>query len=343
MTSPIWIFRVASRPEVGGGHVARCRVLAQALAQTVPVKFVLDRRGQQWSPSLLNLGFDVAFETDDIVEEGAVCIVDGYDFEEAELAMWRRQVAMLAMFIDFGRSSHLADISIDLGGNLRASGDKSSSILSGLQYALVDASFANEAVSCQSPDLEHVVVCFGTRDSKNGTALALHALDAAIPSDAGTIITVAIGSEAPHLTSVLQLAKEMRIPTRVSIDEQNMPNLLRSADFVLGAGGVGLLERLLSGVPSITVCMAENQRHVVDVVSQSEATIHVGPIEQQSIESLAKVISKIFRDPDRREAMAQNGRTLVDGAGPQRLADALIAEHRQLIELKRAGYSVNDT
>lgn len=342
MTSPVWIFRVASSLEAGGGHVARCRVLAQALAHTVPVRFVLDRGGRQWGPALLKLGFEVAFEGDEVAREGAVCIVDGYEFEEADLSIWRRHVAMLVVFADFGRPSRFADMSIDLGGNLCSSEAKSSSILNGLQYALVDASFDRGVVTLQRPCFENVVVCFGTRDSKNGTVLALNALDVTIPPNIDTRITVAIGSQAPHLASVLQLAEKMRVTTRVSIDEQDMPNLLASADFVLGAGGVGLLERMLSGIPSITVCMAENQKRVIDIAGRNEATINAGSFEQLSTETLAKLVSQIYRDPDRRAVMARNGRTLVDGTGPQRLAAALIAAHRQLVDLKCAGSSVNN-
>lgn len=341
MTAGLWNFRVASKPEVGGGHVARCRVLAGALSRHVPVRIVLDREGTRWRASLTAQGFDVSefAEADDL--SGAVCIVDEYEFGDAELSRWKERVAMLVMFYDTGSLPPSVDVAIRLDGAAERASRPTVTYLDGLQFALVEPAFAEKGKVRAHRAVEHVVVCFGALDSKNGTELALRALDAGwtgAPESAG--ITVAIGGGAPHLESVRRSADRMRIPTRISVDERNMPELLASADLAVGAGGVGLLERMAAGVPSVTVCVAENQRPLVDLAARQGGTIYAGAINELSHARLAEAVSRLCGDSDLREAMTARGRDLVDGRGGDRLADALLAEYRVRTDQAGSGTAV---
>ena len=133
----------------------------------------------------------------------------------------------------------------------------------------------------------------------------------------------AIKSEGPRMT--------------LQVDVSDMAALYRSADLVIGAGGVGLLERMASGVPSITIELAPNQRLQLRGAAALGATLDVGMVSDLSPEGLQKDISRLAGDPVLRRAMSKHGRKAVDGRGAERVATALLDLARTWIPVKTEG------
>jgi spore coat polysaccharide biosynthesis predicted glycosyltransferase SpsG len=72
-------------------------------------------------------------------------------------------------------------------------------------------------------------------------------------------ITVVMGATAPWIKDVQQQANEMPWITEVVVGINNMAELMANSDLAIGAAGSTSWERCCLGLPTVMICMAENQ------------------------------------------------------------------------------------
>lgn len=321
---PPWLFRVADAPAAGAGHMARCRALAAALEGFAPAQFMLSRAGGHWRQTLEQEGLRVVAPEDAGNTAWSGSVLDGYDFDRDDAQALRRIAAPLVLIDDLDRAMPEADLIVFPGRpDAAATGD--ARVLCGPQFALLAAAYRVPPPPRTAACAERVLVSFGARDSKNATALALEALlDCA---DAGWTpkVGVIMGGQAPHLEAVRTLVEKLGDRGRLSTDVTDMAELLRAADFAIGAGGVSLLERMACGVPSVTVGVADNQIRQSEYAATAGATVYAGPIEQLQQDDLRASMLALAQDGAKRRAIAESGRRLVNGQGTDRVAVAMRA------------------
>ena len=109
---------------------------------------------------------------------------------------------------------------------------------------------------------------------------------------------------------------------RLVLDVPDMVGALDEADFVIGAGGVSLMERMAAGVPSLTLLLAENQRLLVEGAARLGATIDGSKLAR---DEFTGALQAVFADTGARVSMAAAGRTAIDGEGATRVAERLLA------------------
>lgn len=318
-----WLFRVASRPEDGAGHLSRCRALAKALAAHDGVVFLLDDGGEFWMPLLESEGLRATTAGQDLRGPWAGSVLDGYHFTRDtadELGVGASPVVAIDDFLSPPPGVHLV-INATLG--LEGETVKGIPALLGPRYALLDEQFMGLDVPAVSPTVGHVLLTFGATDPLNATGLAMDALQLLEPAGFRPRVTVVMPSRSVHRDAL-----GAKIAARLGVVEatheiRDMARLLRSADLVIGGGGVSLLERLASAVPSVTLCLADNQRAYVGGAVRAGATADGGMLPQVSAADLAEGILLLANDPQRRQDMAEAGHRLVDGRGAERVAGVL--------------------
>jgi len=316
-----WLFRVASRPEVGAGHISRCRSLARVLHKSVPVVFMLDADGQHWRQSLEADGFEVMVEGQAVEGEWSGVVLDHYDFDADAAQVLAAKAGPMVYMDDFMQPPPCAKLAINPAPDLAGDFIGDIPALLGPRFALLDARFANAAQRQTKERVEKIVVTFGARDSNNATGLALEALRR-LPHP--PFVSVVMSRHAPHLTDVTNTVSNMGEGVELRIDETDMPSLLRSADFVIGGGGVSLLERMASGLPSITIALAENQRNVCNGAAKTGGTLFAGWLRELEPDSLGTLICDLMNNVTARERMAIDASKLVDGDGAPRVAGKIL-------------------
>lgn len=107
-----------------------------------------------------------------------------------------------------------------------------------------------------------------------------------------------------------------------------MAPLMAAADIAIGAGGLGLWERHSTGLPSLALIAAENQRTQVLGADAAGLAVSLDP-SALDIRSFAEAASALAMDAARRSAMAAHGQALVDGLGAERVAEAVAALSQQ--------------
>jgi RimJ/RimL family protein N-acetyltransferase len=89
-------------------------------------------------------------------------------------------------------------------------------------------------------------------------------------------------------------------------------------------------------VPSIVVCIAENQRAGCEKLAADGVIVYVGKSADVDAAELAAALRRCLQNPALLAEMSQRGRALVDGRGAARLSELLAPTARENLTLRPA-------
>ena len=293
-----------------------------ALAKSNPVVFVLDRDGRDWVPVLAASGLTALCEGEEQDRPWIGSVLDGYDFTAADAGRLARTAPPLVVLDDFQTPPPHAHLVVNSAPGLSGSSLNGVPALLGPSYALLDRRFGEIHVRQPADSVEHVVVATGRNDPKKAIARILAALGRNL--SLWQQCTVAVGAQAAQDEQFVHAVAELGARVSVRTDVDNMAALYASADVAIGAGGVGMLERMASGTPSLTLTLADNQRLSVNGAVSLGATISCGDQEQCTVDRISDDFARLVADRRLRTHIAERGRAAVDGRGAPRVAEAII-------------------
>ncbi len=347
---PILLIRADADPTIGSGHVMRCLAIAQTWLRTGgtvhfacrdlpdPLRDRLVRVGCSVQPTTAKPGSEAdAKALSEIARSLAAdwIIVDGYafgvEFQQQVLATSGR----LLVVRDDDGPTHVRANTI-LNTNVFAqrefySVESASELLIGPSYALLRDEF-RDAARCQSdvaPQVRRVLVTFGGADPNDMTSRALAALDSL--NDPELHVDVVVGSCSTRQS--LPSGSKYRMQVRWRQNVSNMASLMSRADIAVTAGGSTCFELAAVGVPMFIVAIADNQLPVAESLGRLGAAVYLGQQADLRDPELANEIQELFHAADRRRAIAETAKRLVDGRGTNRVVDRML---RPLIRLRPA-------
>lgn len=260
-------------------------------------------------------------------------IVDHYAIDARWEKALRPLCRKLMVVDDLADRPHDCDLLLDQ--NLGRDGSDYSkqvpddcTILVGPQYALLRPEFAilrddslrRRAVS----QFKHLLITMGGVDQVDATSKVLEALqNCQLPGDLR--ITVVMGLHAPALERVQSLAKQMRQPTEVMVNVNNMAQLMVDSDLAIGAAGCTSWERCCLGLPAVIVVLAENQRKGAIALEQSGSVKLLDSVD--AIPSTLRSMLRLYATTDALRIFSQNSGLVTDGQGASRVRDALSERH----------------
>lgn len=321
-----WVFRVASTQQVGGGHVARCMVLAESLKRLgVDIQFVLDHGSRDFEGVIRSRGFPSISWERALQGQNRNLLLDGYHFSDGMICEAKASFGVIAGFWDFGLYANYLDLAIApaMKKSVQAQGLGAAltDICAGLEFAIVDPQYSARSVAGRNGS---VLVTFGRVDSKNATAVSLKALDIFCKRTGQELkITVALGAGAPHRKAIEEIVERQSGVNLVF--DAHMLSCFELASCVIGGGGVSLLERMAYGLPSISVTLSENQKMQIHACASAGGTISAGSIDSLSADVLAGIYEALHFDAKRREEMSLKAKLAVDAKGADRCAERMIS------------------
>jgi spore coat polysaccharide biosynthesis predicted glycosyltransferase SpsG len=107
----------------------------------------------------------------------------------------------------------------------------------------------------------------------------------------------------------------------VSPPTPDLPSLVASADLVVSAAGVTLLELCCVGAPAALVRIADNQKAGYEAAVARGVAAGLGTDPREHVETLRTLLL----DPDARAALGEKAMATVDGKGADRVLDAVEA------------------
>lgn len=342
------IFRTDASVMIGGGHVRRCLVLADALAEAGwAISFVCSAEAANIVPGLGSRGFAV-MEPGALEKAPVRCdlvVVDDYRLDatfERGARGWAKRILVVD---DLANRPHDCDVLLDQSPG-RARGayaglvPENCTLLLGPSYALLDRRFrAARGQRRATGKVERIFVNFGTTDTANATSLALDAIAAA---QLGAAIDIVIGSAAPHLTALRTKVASLGAAVSLHVDVDDVAALMQHADLAIGAGGVGALERCTLGLPSAILTVADNQHDNARALAASGAALYWGDVGSRTVNEIAAALKLLAADQVGRAAMSEAAAALVDGLGAARVCmncDApLRAKDGRVVSLRQATF-----
>jgi UDP-2,4-diacetamido-2,4,6-trideoxy-beta-L-altropyranose hydrolase len=184
-----------------------------------------------------------------------------------------RPAATQLMAIDDLAREHDCDILLDQNLHSEHAGRYTGRVprhcrtLQGPSFALLRAEFAQyrQAVAVRSGPVRRLLVSMGGADSGNATSLALEAirsLDRETLRVTGLEVDVVIGPLHPARAQLTAECAAMPL-TELHVGTSDMAGMLARADLAIGGGGISTWERCALGVPTIALCLADNQQELL--------------------------------------------------------------------------------
>jgi spore coat polysaccharide biosynthesis predicted glycosyltransferase SpsG len=269
-------------PEVGLGHRRRMEALAAAFERRGVVPTI--------GPCAPPLRADVV-------------VLDSYMFRADD-----------ATVVDAGWVGAVDDISRNLAVDLvvdpapgadPAAHTSSRAVLAGAKYSLVGAGLP--APPPLRPMVEAVVVTLGASQQARAAGDLARRIAQALPR--ATVRVVA----SPW--------SDISVPAGVDAIQtvDGLGPHLATADIVVTAAGVTMLESLALGRPTIAVVLADNQTRA------AHGAVAASAIHLVDIEDAVAAIVALADDAVERQRLSDAARALIDGHGPDRAANEILA------------------
>jgi UDP-2,4-diacetamido-2,4,6-trideoxy-beta-L-altropyranose hydrolase len=349
--------RVDASPAIGLGHLQRCLALAHALRATgAEIVFVFRALGIDVAQRVADAGFTghclpnpqadfhpgaapphAAWagppwyqDAHDTVTALAPAppewlIVDHYAFDN----QWQRAVAAqlrcrVAVIDDLADRDLEADLLLDhnlatpdhrhkYGGRV----SDQTPILGGPRFALLGPAYATAQRYQPHDTVRSIGIFMGGTDPSNLSNTALQACrDAA--AFTGPIEIVSTRAN-PHLAA-LKAAVASHPQNRLSLDLSDLAAFFSRHDLQIGAGGGASWERCCIGAPTLAVVAASNQMSVVPALAETDAVATLCAHELPGVRTIGNAVEALIDDPERRRALSEHSRALVDGKGALRAA-----------------------
>lgn len=339
----IWI-RGDANKDIGMGHVMRCLTVAEVLRDRgEEVCFLL--ASEDAVPLLQKKGFSYLVLHSDyrqpeeeleqleellVAHTPALFLADGYFFTPAYYEVVGKHTKV-ACFEDMGQ----VDPKVDLLINYNIYADEAlyperhaKAYLCGAGYIPLREEFTRESAP-DSMDIREtarkVLLTTGGADRYN---LAGQILEYALEHpESSNLEYYVVSGAANHHLPVLQALENKYKNIHLCVAVEQMAELMKSCDVAITAGGSTMYELSAVGVPFVCFSFAENQQKLVDTYGENGWSAYAGNYltrEQTMIPEMIESIMTLVSDSGYRRRLSQNLRTLVDGKGAWRIAQALL-------------------
>jgi UDP-2,4-diacetamido-2,4,6-trideoxy-beta-L-altropyranose hydrolase len=357
------IIRVDASVEMGVGHLTRCITLANSLAgQGAVVRFIMRARAAAFSGLVEAAGYQLVLLTDPQSEDHSPDRAENtyahwlpvswqHDAEQMREAIdrignadwlvvdhyalgarWERALRRAALRIlaidDLANRSHDCDTLLDqnfvheMETRYQSLLSPTCQALLGPRYALLRPEFLRlrQSLVARSGSVNRILICFGGTDPSNETSKTLAAVRRL--SAGGLAVDVVIGRGNPNADLVARQCRQMA-GFALHHGADNMAELMARADLAIGAGGVMSWERCCLGLPTLAICIAENQAGALTALAQAGAVMHLGEAASVTEEVIASALDTLLSDPGRLRQMSETALALVDGNGAGHVCEAM--------------------
>ena len=314
----------------GFGHITRCLSLSQAFKKEgISCKLMIN--GDETVEKLL-AGEEYILtdwigdqkETDLELEESDIAVIDSYLAEPVFYDKVASKVKVPVFIDDNKRFDYPRGIVIN--GNIYApeldyTEEKESKYLLGLEYAPMRKAFWGSSEKKVRHEVKEVIITFGGNDSENMTALFVSLLNKLFPTLKKKVLLGRTFEKSNEIETLYSENTELIF----NPDEKEMRAIMEEADIAFSGGGQTLAELAHVGVPTLAVCVADNQVRNVKAWQSTGFLEYLMAGGEEEFASKVEDFIKRHRDASTREEKSDIGKKLVDGKGAVNILDEVIS------------------
>lgn len=345
--------RVDASDQIGTGHFMRCLTLADALKQRgAQIRFVsrhlpehlrsmLAAQGHEYAllDSVQNnvvldelahahwLGVSQAQDATDSIQVLSDqtwdwLIIDHYALDARWESALRLAAKQIMVVDDIADRQHDCDVLLDqnfysdMGIRYIGKVPAQCRLLLGPRYALLRDEFRllHEQIKPRNGPVKRILIFFGGMDADNYTGRALKVLGNIGISDLH--VDVVIGAQHPFREQLEFTCAEHGFFCHVQT--KWMAELMTAADLAIGAGGSATWERCCLGLPTLTICVADNQhKQIADAAS--EGLLYAPELKDELSPVIKRHVRALMENVYLRHVVSSNGMKAVDGRGVSRV------------------------
>lgn len=317
---------------IGFGHIARCVSLSQAF----------EERGMQ--PELLINGdstvetilknrkyriFDWLKEKEDffmLVKDAHIIIVDSY---LAGYKFYKKiaKVATITAYLDDNkRLKYPKGVVINgniYAGNINYPKTDGITYLCGIQFALLRKEFQNIPKKNIKENIKSIVITFGGYDKRNMTEKILKFINEEYPRFTKNVI---INTNFQKIKEIEAL-KDRKTNLVYNPDTEKLKKIIIKSDIAISAGGQTLNELARLGIPTICICVAENQlQHIIEW-ERIKFLEYIGWYNDTNLTQKIKNLLFYLENKLVRKNKSEIGQKNIDGKGNRRITNFLLKDY----------------
>ncbi len=319
---------------IGLGHIVRCLSVCQAFEEKGFYPEFIIKGGKDTKELLKDKNCSVFDWHEDtpklfsIVNEVDVVIVDSYLANLSVYDEISKRVSIPVYIDDYLRLDYPKGVI--LNSCLGAEGYKYSSkagrsFLLGIKYALLRQPFWQTPPRKINEKVENVMLTFGGHDDKNMAPVVLGMLKDNYP---GADKNVVIGKCFDNVAEIKSQA-DANTNFIYAPNAEQMKVAMLEADVAISAGGQTINELAATGTPTISVCVADNQKKHLrgweGVGFLKNAGWHN---DRQIVNAIRDHLSE-FEFHTARKHSSEAGKKCVDGRGSRRVVEEILKLKRR--------------
>jgi UDP-2,4-diacetamido-2,4,6-trideoxy-beta-L-altropyranose hydrolase len=314
---------------IGFGHITRCLSLYQAFQERGILPEFIINGDNNIEYLLKDIDFQIFNWLDkenilfEKVKDADIAIIDSY---LADIYFYNKlsELAKIALYIDDNKRLDYPK-GIVLNGNIHAknlSYPKKEGIayLLGTKYTPLRKEFWEVPEKKIKEKIDSIMVTFGGDDAKNMTPKILSFLNQKYPNLFKNVI---IGRAFQNIDEIKKYA-DKNTNLIYYPDVEKIKEIMLESDIAISACGQTLNEVARVGVPTIGICLAENQ------IRNAEKWVKIGFLEYAGYYNKDNMITKIdsmlknLHNIKLREAISKIGKNFVDGNGSVRIINEIL-------------------
>lgn len=335
------IFRSDAGPELGFGHIARCRTLARALKEQGQAPIMVGP-AQGYATSDDAAIFDAWHPTEWVGEDAdahalleharehdaTFAVLDDYRIDIAYQRRLKQAGLRFLIFDGAARRRMLADIVLNTNPAATPElyapvlDNPDARLLLGPEYAILRPEFSATSRRSRDGMVERVLVTFGGGDDRGGIVTVLSAL-----CDRPIRLIVISGRDNPRNEANRDwIARHCADRVDYHVGPPNVAELMAGCDLAVMAGGTSIYEAACCGLPMILIAIAENQVAQPRALADRRVAFFLGGLSAETPSHLLDALTRLADEQDALRLMAERGGLLVDGRGAGRVAREVLEQ-----------------
>ena len=318
-----WLFVVSTSNSVGRGHLNRSIVLASEISKKIDVDFY-SNDNEKYPKEIKKNNKKIKFYykgLDKLNLNNYLGVVIDIKKKDKKLIKKLSQIKNSAIINDHNNRIHHIKtiISPALEKKNRIPLLKYQKALIGKKFYLIPKRYKNLKNRIKEK-VDIILINFGYLDSKHFTLKVLELLNM---SNYKQNVIVLIGKNQDLKKKILR--KNYSFKMKIYSGLNDLVNIYKKVDLSIGAGGVGMLERFLYGIPSITIMNSKDQHYAVLNAKRKQATVVLRYSREKIFQNIfQKTLGSLLSNVKKRKILSKNAYRYLDTHGSCRVANYLL-------------------
>ncbi|MFP4452944.1 MAG: UDP-2,4-diacetamido-2,4,6-trideoxy-beta-L-altropyranose hydrolase [Desulfobacterales bacterium] len=336
------IFRCNAGPQIGFGHLVRCRALAQALKEQGEESVMIGPDPacrckddfhifSEWIPrsTWKTAGEDANWLAGLAKQKYArMLVIDDYR-ADAGYQLVLKNAGLRWLQFSQPNQNLWADFIVNTSPDANAQEyqpylrNPNAKLLLGPKYAILRPEFKQARQRPVRKEVKRILVIFGGGDDRGATRFVLETLLPNTPEE--TKFLVISGKHNPRnkeLLNWIDSCGNNRIDLK--IDPSTMAPLFAQCDLAIMGGGTTTYEGASCGLPMILIAIANNQVRHSKAWEKIGIAFYIGTLGEAKKKYPNKIVQYLNLDKKNRSEIARNAMLIVDGQGAEKISKLLL-------------------